>query len=122
IDNPVSTAAEAARAPAAALNYTMTTPKVNDGSDGWERQRRDQIAAAVRRVEAGFAAGFAVACIGAASQPPAGLAALTASSGWPSGVKVWIASSAAASDCGSTRLATSSRFWPASASPWAGAR
>ena len=59
---------------------------------------------------------------GAASHPPAGVATLTASSGWGSGVKVWIASFAAASDCGSSRLATSSRLRPASASPCAAAR
>jgi len=39
-----------------------------------------------------IAAGFAVvACTGLESQPPAGVATLVASSGWGSGVKVWIA-------------------------------
>src|SRR5712671_5567837 len=78
---------------------------------------------AARLIETGFAAGFAVlACVGAESHPPAGLATLMASSGWGSGVKVWIASFAAASDWGSSRLAISSRFRTESASPWAAAR
>src|SRR5260370_30556746 len=55
--------------------------------------------AVARLTETGFAAGFAVlACAGAESHPPAGLATLMASSGCGSGVKVWIASLAAASD------------------------
>src|SRR5258706_4146522 len=78
---------------------------------------------AARLIETGFAAGFAVtACAGAESHPPAGLATLTASSGWGSGVKVWIASCAAASDWASRRLAISSRFRADSASPCAAAR
>src|SRR5207244_6543051 len=56
--------------------------------------------AAARLGATGLAAGFAVvvACAGALSQPPAGAATLIASSGCGSGVKVWIASLAAASD------------------------
>src|ERR1700690_3515253 len=82
-----------------------------------------QCAAAVRLVETGFAAGFAVeVCAGTESHPPAGLATLMASSGWGSGVKAWIASFAAASDWASSRFAISSRLRPASASPWAAAR
>src|SRR5215218_6294218 len=63
-----------------------------------------------------------LACAGAGSQPPAGVATLTAASGCGSGVKVWIASLAAASDWASRRLAISSRLRPESASPCAAAR
>src|SRR5260370_11166958 len=84
--------------------------------------RRHQRAAA-RLVETGLAAGFgALACAGAESHPPAGLATLMASSGWGSGVKVWIASFAAASDWASSRLTISSRLRAESASPCAAAR
>src|SRR5579864_7415132 len=82
-----------------------------------------QCAAAVRLLATGLTAGLTgLACTGAESQPPAGEATLMASSGWGSGANVWIASLAAASDCGSRRLAMSSRLRPASVSPWAAAR
>src|SRR3954454_7585027 len=84
----------------------------------------DGFDAAARLGATGLAAGFAVvvAAAGALSQPPDGVATLMASSGCGSGVKVWIASLAAASDWASRRLAISSRLRPASASPWAAAR
>src|ERR1700730_12254962 len=83
----------------------------------------DQDYRAARLVETDFAAGFAAAAgCGAVSHPPAGVAALTASSGWGSAVNVWIASLAAASDWASRRFAISSRLRPASASPCAAAR
>src|SRR6478735_5424770 len=70
-----------------------------------------QGATAARLLAIGLTADFAgAACAGAESHPPAGAATLTASSGWGSGVKVWIASLAAASDWASRRLAISSRF------------
>jgi len=83
------------------------------------RCQRQSLAAA-RLVAAGLAAGLvAAAGAGAGSQPPAGAATLMAASGCGSGVKVWIASLAAASDWASRRLAISSRLRPESASPWA---
>jgi len=64
-------------------------PASSAGQLSLESALRDQCAAAVRLVETGLAAGFAVfACAGAESHPPAGLATLMASSGWGSGVKV----------------------------------
>src|SRR4029077_7744574 len=103
--------------------------------------RADHGRAGVARLAAGLLAGFAAVAgaAGVPSQPPRGVATLTASSGWGSagegwvagcatvtsvwgwggGVKVWIASFAAASDWASSRLAMSSRLWDASVSPCA---
>src|SRR5665213_410135 len=90
---------------------------------GGDAARPLQCAAAVRFVATGLAAGFgAAACAGALSHPPAGVATLMASSGCGSGVNVWIASLAAASDWASSRLAISSRLCAESASPCAAAR
>jgi len=111
---------EYSKSTAISVPYVHQLPEITGSKFGglaW-----DQRAAA--RCFAGLAAGL-TACFGAAgaaSQPPAGPATLIASSGCGSGVKVWIASLAAACDCGSRRFETSSRLRVASESPWAAAR